>query len=645
MFKFQTEHMSSQNKSRPIGIIAIILIAIVPLITNKELNEYFLVPRTVHWSVVSVIALIGAILLKGPKSVKMPWPLALWTVFTLFCFAGMGNALSSGEWWLTFSRYGLYLSATIAAIHLFRENKLNFDDVAKGLVLFGLIGSIIALSDLSRANDVYDVFKPFGHKNFTSAALLVSLLASLRIVQSKQKPWSYLGIAAIVLSTIVIILLRTRGVWIASIMASIVLLLGTRVFRPADLKTSVVPVKYIGIGFAVLVIGIIAVISQPKVEEAIFDSANVDFRLTYWDHSIQMFEEEPITGVGAGQWKFHFPKYGLENTNTRVSNGETAVVRPHNDYLWILSENGIMGLLLYVGFWGWTILIGVQRLRVTEGTDQRMRLISALSILTAFLTYALGEFPIERVDIAIPVFLAAGFILSEAKGFKIGTKLFLGLGLIFALNSAYRAFTRMSNEVHVHNINEGNDRQDILQITTAFEKVDLDVVNADLYANPLPYFQGLATMASASNRQGQFDPNRMQEARAYFDDALKIHPYHVATYNQYGNWFKYQDRLDEAMEMYQKGLDISPYNTELRLNHAEVLLRQKNADGAALLLYNLKIDDGNGKYNSLVVESLRKLRTGSKHDVINDFLNQVDVRSIPDNQLVLSFNRYKNTRS
>ena len=76
------------------------------------------------------------------------------------------------------------------------------------------------------------------------------------------------------------------------------------------------------------------------VQKRLMDPANLQIRQIFWDHSFQMQAEYPLAGVGPGQWRIHFPKYGLEGMNPSVAEGVTSEVRPHNDFIWVLSELG-----------------------------------------------------------------------------------------------------------------------------------------------------------------------------------------------------------------------------------------------------------------------------------------------------------------
>lgn len=630
--------MSTETaKPTTAGWVLVALLAITPLVKSSVDLEGYLLPRTLFFGLITIAA--GALLLFQKKgNYSIPAPALVWLALFAWFLLGLGTIYSAPEWWFTTLRFGLYGGFLIAFISLFRSKTITYSDFGKGMSIFAIIGGLMALGAFANAKDVYEAVAPFGHKNFTSAALLISLLASLQVYQSKIKNWNFIAIAGIVIATLAIILLRTRGVWIAAILSSATLVICNRFLKPKELSEGVIPTKYLGIAIGILLVGIIAVVSMPQNKGQVFDNANVEFRFKYWQSSLEMVAEEPLTGVGAGQWKINFPKYGLDGTNTRVSNGETAILRPHNDILWMMSEGGIPGALLFIGFFSSVIFIGVSKLMKTSNLNERMSIMSALAIIVAMLTYGLGEFPIERVSISIPTFIAAAWILKDSKSLTSSKWIASGIVLIIGVLVTHNAAQRLGVQQEIQEIEEGNNRQDPGMIIRAYQRHDMDVIDIDAYANPIPYFNGLATMVTGNQTNSN---NLIREARESFDYSLELHPWHVATYNQYGNWYKAKKQYQEALDLYEKGLAISPFNIELRLNRAEIKLLTNNPAGCARhLLYMIGQDDL-PKYRRLVVQSLRQIKTQGLHDAINDFMLETDVTSMNDRQLFMAFIRYR----
>jgi O-antigen ligase len=80
-------------------------------------------------------------------------------------------------------------------------------------------------------------------------------------------------------------------------------------------------------------------------------------RIYRWVAAKQMVEDSPLVGFGPGSFYFHYKKYVLSSFETYVSdNPEKSGI--HNYYLMILVEQGIFGLLIFLGFIFSIILYG-----------------------------------------------------------------------------------------------------------------------------------------------------------------------------------------------------------------------------------------------------------------------------------------------
>lgn len=632
----------SQNSraTSTLGWILIIAFGLTPVIKHTGLTEHFLLIRSLVWSVLLTSAGIFTFT-KNKAETKVPVLSLLWIAFTAWMtLTGfIAEIYSSPEWLLTSSRFALYGSVLLIGSVAIQRNLVTFRDFSRAMVLYGIVGGALGLGAYLQAEDLLLIAAPFGHKNFLSAAMLLSAAGSLYSLWDSDKRWKNGASLSLVLSLLLIVLLKTRGVWIGTFAATIFLLIGVIVFRVKDAKSTLIPTKTIGIIFGLILMGLVGVSGLSKTKETVVASDNIELRFTYWSHSMKMLADHPLEGVGAGQWKINFPKYGLAHTNTRVANGETAMLRPHNDYVWMLAEGGAIGGLLYILFFGGVIVVGILQLKNSQDREEHKILLSSIALFIGFSAYAMGEFPIERVDLAIPAMLAAAFIIQGSKSISLKAPLANGLLILLAIFSTYVVGRRFPQELKVSIINIGNDNQDPVKILNTYKDINLDIVDVDYVANPLPYFVGLSNSVSATMRGN--DARLFAEAEAAFKQSLEIHPWHVATYSQYGKMYFYQKKYDKALEMYNKGLAISPFNINLRLDKATVIMEKGNPQGCALMLLSFVGQDENPKYQRLVVTSLRRIQNGSDNAEIQRFLSSVNVSQLNDPQLFNEFIRYR----
>lgn len=72
------------------------------------------------------------------------------------------------------------------------------------------------------------------------------------------------------------------------------------------------------------------------------DNFAVAERVAHWQAGWHMFEDHPLTGVGAGNFNVRYPDYFVRE-EFRFSQGHA-----HNYYIHLLAETGIVGLFLYL---------------------------------------------------------------------------------------------------------------------------------------------------------------------------------------------------------------------------------------------------------------------------------------------------------
>ena len=188
------------------------------------------------------------------------------------------------------------------------------------------------------------------------------------------------------LAILCILLLRTRGVWLGAFAMTAVAVAYYTLKGNAQRRS-------IGLlAMGVISIGIVVAIFAAGSEK-IFNSDTIQSRLHYWNASWEMFMDQPVSGVGGGQWKIEYPGTGLKGTNESVMSGQTSILRPHNDLLWMLSETGIAGAILFLAL----LVLGFTKTIRHDGG-----LFFSLTIV-GFTVYGFGEFPLERATMLLPL--------------------------------------------------------------------------------------------------------------------------------------------------------------------------------------------------------------------------------------------------
>ncbi|MER6015769.1 O-antigen ligase family protein [Streptomyces bluensis] len=161
----------------------------------------------------------------------------------------------------------------------------------------------------------------------------------------------------------------SRGAWIATALACglQVVLAGLRravaVFA-AVAAVGVILVGGLGVGSALLQERMSSI---TQVTDA--PDQSVNDRYTMWAAAVDMWREQPLTGVGLKS----FPEYrdgraslalssGSETAGAGVAYRKQPLLSPHNMYLLVLSEQGLIGLLGLAGSWLALLVCALRRL-------------------------------------------------------------------------------------------------------------------------------------------------------------------------------------------------------------------------------------------------------------------------------------------
>jgi O-antigen ligase len=212
----------------------------------------------------------------------------------------------------------------------------------------------------------------FGAQDVMGMASVVSLgvVCATGIALGRAPVWqraTATGCALVLLAPLA--LSFSRGAWIATVLtcgAQLALagLRRTLKVAAALAAAGVVLVGGFGVGTAQLQerIGSIAQVTDAP------DQSVVD-RYTLWSSATGMWRDHPLTGVGLK----NFPEYRDGHATLALSSGSDvegagaeyhrqALLSPHNMYLLVLSEQGLIGLLTLAGGWLALLVCGVRRL-------------------------------------------------------------------------------------------------------------------------------------------------------------------------------------------------------------------------------------------------------------------------------------------
>jgi len=131
------------------------------------------------------------------------------------------------------------------------------------------------------------------------------------------------------------------------------------------------------------------------------DDSNIE-RLNRWASALRMFNARPLLGFGPGTYMFQYAPFQKDSEKSRISTNYGTGGGSHSEFLGPLSEQGILGPILF-------LLIGIVAIQRTSNfikkcEDKSIRIL-AKGLLLGFLTYLFQgtlNFFLDTEKISVP---------------------------------------------------------------------------------------------------------------------------------------------------------------------------------------------------------------------------------------------------
>ncbi len=157
--------------------------------------------------------------------------------------------------------------------------------------------------------------------------------------------------------------------------------------------------------------------SSDKIDEHIKSISNVSSdasnleRLNRWNCAIAMFDERPIVGWGPGMYQFVYAPFQRAQDKTIISTNRGDGGNAHSEFLGPLSEQGLLGMLLYMAF---VLLVMFMGFRVFSGTSDYEERLVVMGLFLGIVTYFAHGFLNNFLDsdkIAVPFWVAVSYLV------------------------------------------------------------------------------------------------------------------------------------------------------------------------------------------------------------------------------------------
>jgi O-antigen ligase len=311
--------------------------------------------------------------------------------------------------------------------HYFIENK-KAGNLYK-FYLFGMIIPIVStlyqhsLLGFSQPTSIY-VSQPFFVDHTIYAACLAFLIpyAGLKTFESSLSAFSKLAYAGLLFALLIsVIFSYSRAAWISLITAFLFLFLikiGVKFWHL---------LLIFFVGSLVLVYNFDETYEKLSENEAKYndnvslhiasvtnlqnDASNLE-RINRWVCAFRMFKEKPVAGFGPGTYQFYYDRYQTPEFMTRISTHNGDKGNAHSEYITLLSENGIVGVLIFMLVILYSFYTSLKILRRQISQETKTIVLAAILGLTTFYVHGLFNTFSDFDKMSILVLGSLGVLIS-----------------------------------------------------------------------------------------------------------------------------------------------------------------------------------------------------------------------------------------
>lgn len=348
-----------------------------------------------------------------------------YTIFVIISLLSFFQAINLPESVVVFSKLLSVFTATYVLYVIFSSHRGYVWLTALTLTIFLLFDCLTVFyhviqyvnHDLASIDNIKSLYS---NKNILSSAMFIKIPAALWLMVYYEGWKKKLGYLVFILAVLALLFLSTRAFYLGLILlvTAFVLFSLSRHFLKKG-KLSV----YKSLWFVGLLASLIVIFTltqkflYPKnkdtyntgIAERLSTIKSDQARLTIWKMSFRIIRENPLLGVGIGNWKIQVLKYeSPSSADFKIS------LKNHNDFIEVTAETGLVGGFTYLSVFFLIIFVFTRNLWRQRSDEEMVKylFLPAFGIL-AYSVDAFFNFPNDRPEIqslfAIFVAMATAF--------------------------------------------------------------------------------------------------------------------------------------------------------------------------------------------------------------------------------------------
>jgi O-antigen ligase/lipoprotein NlpI len=513
----------------------------------------------------------------------------------------------------------LFFSFLVFSSVYFQKEENLIDITSKSIGALSLIINMIGLYQfywLASHEGVthkttYFIDGTFTNRNLFAEILLLTLPFVIFGALRFKLYWKAICYFSMFSSLFLITATLTRAVWLGlfiSFVLTFLLLLLLKIKKTEN--TFSLNFRKLIIPFAIVIFSIAAAVffysrldSGETFEKQISAISNIKLgganeRVELWKKSMQLINDKPITGVGLASWKIEVLKFNVKGT--KPEDAATFYQYPHNDFIMVAAETGIIGLLFYSLMFITVIYYIIIILKNTSASEKLFYLLIFSGIIS-FCVISLFSFPKERIEqntflifIIVPVVLKYHKIKGvNQKKKSSDSGITLLVSLLFFITICFSLFLgteRIKSDVHVLKALSAKNKANWREVINQVNKAKSPYYTMDPMSTPLLWYRGTAN----------FNLGNQNEAFKDFKSAYEINPYHIHILNNLGTCYELNKDHNAAIEYFNKALAINPTLEDAILNLSAAYFNSGKIDSAYQTIRKCDIHTTNERYKTSV---------------------------------------------
>ncbi len=580
------------------------------LVYSSQLADYFHYSRFLAGSIVVWIMAIYLLMAKEKRLFTLSYSGVLLIGFTvagalsIFWAGEKAEAVFSAQKWMLL--LGFYLIFKTLYQGVPREILWSqLATVSRTFTLLILLVVGYALTDMIRTRDfsnesLYGLQVLFGHKSLIAAFLFLLLPLNLLPGFHQILKWPVLFLTAC--QILVILILQSRTVYLSLFV--FLILLGKLLYRYREewkpLRRPVfAPLILVLAGAAGVLVWKNAALRERLDVTRYLQSQTATERQDVWRLSMPLIRDHWILGVGGGNWKIQFPGYGVEGSY-RMQDQSVFFTRAHNDFLEVLAETGLPGLLLYLAIFGHAFC-RLHRCRKKVPWQSHMLLAGILG----FLVSSLLDFPKERIEFLAMLSVYLGLVAISLPGDTrelIRWRSFKSVMIVLSIVMAFNVYTGIRHyraerlTVALMRDRAAGNWKKVIELSGRAES---SWHHLDPSSVPLSYYRGLA----------YYQLGQMEEAEGAFQKAHRHTPYNFHILNNLATVALEKNDVAGSLVWLREALRINPRFEDALFNLSYAYTLQGAYEEALDVLESVPADSPK---KELFREEIRKLLNDKK---------------------------------